>query len=384
MGNFPLYSAPPGTVQRMPVFFYVSPDSAAAAFDAVLAFTHGDRFQPLPGYQVMAHHFHTNLGRRITESGSTETRFPEFDAMQSAGVNIFSTADSPQPLNVQAALFEASRKSADKDFLFVPSVEIFSNLMGGHTDVLLSHPVLWVEGREANTPMVEDDPTLGRVYRVTTADELMEMLTRENGIVFMPHPRTKGSTGYPDAIRNTAHFKHERYGGVGWRWGMGLDLSATRLSEFRVLPLIDEMNNWIAASPGPPKYMVAINEIYDQNPADDVYAMGPVSYLKMDVLPGPEDFGSIVDALRSGQFFVTSGEVLLPSYEVTGTAGRRSVVAEVEWTFPLEFVEAVWGDGVNTDSRSGGSASRSRCRQVPNGCASLRGMRPGTEPWHNR
>jgi len=24
-------------------------------------------------------------------------------------------------------------------------------------------------------------------------------------------------------------------------------------------------------------------------------------------------------------------------------------VAEVEWTFPLEFVEVVWGDGVTTD-----------------------------------
>jgi hypothetical protein len=27
----------------------------------------------------------------------------------------------------------------------------------------------------------------------------------------------------------------------------------------------------------------------------------------------------------------------------------RSVAAEVEWTFPLDFVEVVWGDGVKTD-----------------------------------
>jgi hypothetical protein len=197
--------------------------------------------------------------------------------------------------------------------------------------------------------MVQEDPTYGRVYRVTTADEMMEMLARENGIVFMPHARTKGSTGYPDAIKNTAHFNHERYGGLGWRWGMGLDLSATRLSEFRSLPLIDEMNNWVADSAGPPKYMLAINETYDQNPVDDVYAMGPVSYPRMDALPGPEDFSPIVDALRTGNFFATSGEVLIPTYEVTGSAGRRSVVAEVEWTFPMELVEGVWGDGVKTE-----------------------------------
>jgi hypothetical protein len=30
---------------------------------------------------------------------------------------------------------------------------------------------------------------------------------------------------------------------------------------------------------------------------------------------------------------------------VEGRGRERAVVAEVEWTFPLEFVEAVWGDG---------------------------------------
>lgn len=27
----------------------------------------------------------------------------------------------------------------------------------------------------------------------------------------------------------------------------------------------------------------------------------------------------------------------------------RTIVAEVEWTFPLDFVEVVWGDGVSRD-----------------------------------
>jgi hypothetical protein len=34
---------------------------------------------------------------------------------------------------------------------------------------------------------------------------------------------------------------------------------------------------------------------------------------------------------------------------VQGTGSRRTVVADVEWTFPLEFVEVVWGDGKKTD-----------------------------------
>jgi len=28
---------------------------------------------------------------------------------------------------------------------------------------------------------------------------------------------------------------------------------------------------------------------------------------------------------------------------------RRTITADVEWTFPLDFVEVVWGDGRTTD-----------------------------------
>ena len=49
-----------------------------------------------------------------------------------------------------------------------------------------------------------------------------------------------------------------------------------------------------------------------------------------------------------GDYFVTSGEVLIPAYGVGGTGARRTIEAEVEWTFPLDFVEVVWGDGVTT------------------------------------
>lgn len=35
----------------------------------------------------------------------------------------------------------------------------------------------------------------------------------------------------------------------------------------------------------------------------------------------------------------------------TTTGYKRTITADVEWTFPLEFVEVVWGDGVKTDRR---------------------------------
>ena len=41
--------------------------------------------------------------------------------------------------------------------------------------------------------------------------------------------------------------------------------------------------------------------------------------------------------------------MLIPSYAVQGTGAKRTISADVEWTFPLEFVEVVWGDGQKTD-----------------------------------
>ncbi len=70
--NFALYSARPGTTQRMTVFLYPSADTAEATFERAASFTHGDRYKPLPGYQVMNHHYHMDLGRRLGEAGSLD------------------------------------------------------------------------------------------------------------------------------------------------------------------------------------------------------------------------------------------------------------------------------------------------------------------------
>ena len=40
--------------------------------------------------------------------------------------------------------------------------------------------------------------------------------------------------------------------------------------------------------------------------------------------------------------------MLITNYAVEGSGRQRKVVADVEWTFPLEFAEVVWGDGDKT------------------------------------
>jgi hypothetical protein len=351
LANWSLYSAPPGTEQRMAAYFYPTLGDAERAFDAALAFTNGDVYRRVPGYRVMGSHYHTNLGRSLIESGSVDTRMPDFEVLRSAGLEIVGPVDRPRDatqLEEQHFLFEGAQRHSDEGFVVMPQMEN-SNLLGGHWDLLFSHPVYYVDERPEGTPLVTSHPEYGQLYNIGSAEDMMAMVEAEDMLIYMPHPRTKGSTGYPDAVRETPQFLHDRYRGVGWRWGMGSDLSERRLSGKRVIPLLDDMNNWIADTDLQLKSLLAITETYFKAPGDDVYANGPVTYLRMDRLPPPGEYGPIVDALELGHYFVSSGEVVVPEHEVTGSGPDALLTAEVSWTFPLDFVEVVYGDGTTTD-----------------------------------
>ncbi len=353
-GNWSLYSAPPGTEQHMAAYFYPTVGDHEDGFDAALAFTHGDVFPDLPGYKVMASHFHLDVGRTLMATGSVDSRMDDFEVLRSAGIDIAGPVDRPRDetqLEEQRWLFEGAARHSDDEFMVLPEMEN-NNLLGGHWDLLFSHPVYYVDERAPGTPLVTERPGYGRVYNIGSVDDMLSMIQAEDMLVFMPHPRTKGSTGYPDAIRDTPQFLNDRYRGAGWRWGMGSDLSETRLSEKRVLPLFDDMNNWVTGTGLRPKYLMAISETYRKGPGDDVYANGPVSYLHIGGLPEPGDYAPIVGALDRGDYFVTSGEVLIPAVRYEGSGRDMRAVADVQWTFPLAFVEVVFGDGERTTTRT--------------------------------
>ena len=358
--NFALVSARPGTWQHMPVFFYVSADAGRPTFEAALNYTRGDRYKPIPGYKVMAQHFHTSPVPRAMALGGLDVRLPDFDVMRAAGVEIFGPVGpggaggfggggSEGRLQNLARYYELARRHSDSSFLITPYHEGSAAGSGGHWDLLLSKPVYWSEDRKPGQPLVENHPTYGRVYRLGGPDDMLEMAKRENILLFMPHARSKGSTGYPDAIKDKGYFKSEQYRGIGYRWGMGVDGSEIRLCEYRCLDILDDMNNWYADLPSPPKYLEAITETYRKGPGDDIYANNPVSYVKLDALPKVDDMTPLIETMKRGDYFVTSGEVLIPAYRVEGTGSQRTITADVEWTFPLEFAEVVWGDGEKTE-----------------------------------
>jgi len=112
----------------------------------------------------------------------------------------------------------------------------------------------------------------------------------------------------------------------------------------RCLDLLDEMNNWTG-----PKYMIAEGDTYMKYPDDETFPQLVVNYVKLDRVPKfKEDWSPIVSAMRGGDYFVSSGEVLFRNWGIEGSGPRRTYTAEVEWTFPPEFAELVWGDGDKT------------------------------------
>ena len=128
---------------------------------------------------------------------------------------------------------------------------------------------------------------------------------------------------------------------------MGLDLSNMRgACEWRCFDALDTMNNKNVGTGLRPKYLIADIDDYEKAPDMDLYPQIPVTYIKLDRVPGAgESWAPILEALHNGQMFVTTGEILIRSYAVEGTGNQRTVNADLEWTFPLEFVEVTVGDG---------------------------------------
>lgn len=355
VGNFALFNAPPGTWQRMASYFYLSPDDGRATQEQVLAFTHGDRYKPLPGYQVAISHFHTHFAEELNDAGSLDVQPPWIPAFRALGINIAMMSDfhgdghpsDPGPLRFpeQHAYFDACRRHSDRDFLLMPGEEPNAHF-GGHYTTVFPGPVYWSKVRPEGKPFVEEHPEFGRVYYTGSAEDELELLKREGGLIWQSHPRTKGSTGYPDATRETPYFLSDRFLGGAYQ-SLPADLSQSRICEERCFGTLDDMNNWAA-----PKYLFAEGDTYTKFPDDEIYPHLIVNYVKVDPLPRfDQDWSPITRAIRAGDFFVSTGEILIGQFAVEGTGAKREIKAQLEWTFPLEFMEVVWGDGDTTGGR---------------------------------
>jgi hypothetical protein len=170
--NFALHNAPPGTWQHMSVYFLASTEAAEPTRQAVMAFTHGDRFKAVPGHKTMVNHFHLRFTERLRATGSLDNTFQDLMAMRALGLNIVGLSDFHGDLRVndtgvgryedQRDYALASQKASDKDFLVTPWEEP-SAYFGGHYNVMFPKNVYWTKRRDPGQPFTETLPGFGKV-----------------------------------------------------------------------------------------------------------------------------------------------------------------------------------------------------------------------------
>lgn len=341
----PWFNAPPQTKQRLNFFCLLDAGDPLSVLNKVKKFTHDDTYASLPGYKTMSSHFHNEFIMNVVMKNKPIPDTPNFvKVFKKTGIDIVHlgefhyTAHPKGPddarLKELHALFEQCERLSDDEFLLLPGEEP-NEFFGGHWLQLFPMPVYWIMSRKNDQPYKTEHPKYGTVYRIANADEMLDLLKEVNGLAWTAHPRTKGSTGYPDKYKSEPFFKSDHFLGSAWKQ-MPADLSQSRLG-LRVLDLMDDMNNW-----GEQKKVLAEADLFTIEPENEMYAHLNVNYLQLDSLPSYKaGWQSVLDALKMGKFFSSTGEVLIPSFKIDD----QKVSFNVKWTFPLSFAEIVSGDG---------------------------------------
>jgi len=366
----PWVNAPPGSVQDMGVFLLPDSGDAASVTQAALAYTRNDSFKRLAGHHTFTSHYHIEHTEAFLNTARFQQSTQVPDGLESPdfvkrfkdmNVDIVHLAElhlgkealdrAGDRLTLLKTMHAETKRLSDDKLLLLPGEEPNVHL-GGHWISFFPKPVYWTLDRKDGQPFVEDDPKLGKVYHVGSQDDVLKLMQAEHGLMWTAHPRIKGSLGFPDKHKDTPFFKSDRFLGGAWK-NMPSDYSLPRLGT-RVLDTLDDMNNW-AANPSERKFAPGEVDVFQIDRNSELYAHMNINYLRLDgPLPTYADgWAGVLDALRGGRFFTTTGEVLIPAFSIDGAKsgeetafGRNATVrATIEWTFPVAYAEIVSGDG---------------------------------------
>ncbi|RYY14137.1 MAG: hypothetical protein EOO04_30715 [Chitinophagaceae bacterium] len=354
----PWFNAPPGTRQRLNFYCLLSVKQGAETLTEIKRFTNADVYPKLDKFKRFSSHFHNEFVMNVIMAGKKVPDTPSFvKVFKSMGVDIVHLGEfhytahpkgpDEQRLKELDELFKMCARYSDDGFLLLPGEEP-NEFLGGHWLQFFPKPVYWIMSRAKDVPFISQHPDYGKVYRVGSKDEMLKLLELENGLAWTAHPRTKGSTGYPDKYKSEPFFTSPHFMGAAWK-PIPADLSVDRLG-IRVLDLMDDMNNW-----GLRKKVIAEADLFTIEPANEMYAHMNVNYLQMEEMPDyAGGWKPVIDVLNRGRFFSTTGEVLIPAFSVGGaisgdtlqlsTAKSQTVSFRAKWTFPLEFALIVSGD----------------------------------------
>ena len=294
----PWMNAPPGTEQEMGLFLLPGTGPAADTLSSVLPYTHADRFPHLNGFVTFAPHWHLADTVQTIEKGSWHPPFKT--AMEDVGIDSAMIMDfhidghpgvlTETRLHELDEYYKSTRAQSDSKYLLIPSEEA-DIYLGGHWGLVFPHPVYWFQGGKPSEPFISADPKYGKVYRVRDTDEMWKLVKAEGGLAYQTHPRTKGSTGYPDKILDKPFFRDSSYLGIGWK-AMPSDLSSPRLGE-RAFKTLDDLNNL-----GLHKKMVGEVDVFQISTDDELYAHLNINYLRLPSLPSYDHYDRLLEAVN--------------------------------------------------------------------------------------
>jgi len=300
-------------------------------------------------------------GKRIHGNAPTQEFAAVFKRM---GINIvhlaefhrqnedghFRNTDSIR-LDEMKKMFELYHQYSDDNFLLLPGEEgrwYMANpwppdpkIDPGHWMSFFPRPVYFTWLRAIGQPFAERIEPYGMVYHLDGREDAIRLLNEQQGLGWTSHPRIKASFATPDAFKDTDFYKSRMWLGAAWK-SMPVDLSQDRLGR-RPLDLLDDMSNWAIVGGYPLKAMPGEIDLFEIDRTNELYANMNTNYLQLDRLPRGDDWTPVLDALRERKFFTTTGEILIHSFAIH----NGKATADLQWTFPLSFVELISGDGTS-------------------------------------
>ena len=341
----PWIDAPKNKKQSMGCFLLLSLKNPEITLDCVAKYTHNDTYKEIPGYITFANHFHAAIA--MTDS-TVNPSGPKFrDAMMALNVKTVQIADfhgdgNPKDtgfvrLNQLKKMFEVCEKySVPDSFTMIPGEEA-NAYFPGHTMYFFPKQVYLTLRKGLTQPYQEIIPGYGKVFHAGSEIDIYNIYRDNGGIVWTSHPRIKSSQKTPDMFVHHPTFQDDNvFFGGDWK-AMPLDLSDDRLG-VRSLKLLDDMNQL-----GFRKGILGEVDPFKIDISHELYAHMNINYVKVSGVPSAKDWSPVFDAIKNFDFFTTTGEVLIHKWDISPS--KDSIIAYLEWTFPMAFAEVTWGEG---------------------------------------
>ncbi len=213
----PWFNAPPGTEQRLGVFYLLSRGPADEALREALRYTRGDRFADLPGHVTLSSHWHMAIAvAAMQEAASGRGRtVPDFvrmfkdmnvDAVHLAEFHGDGHPQDPGPLRLPEleAMFAECRRLSDDELLLLPGEEANVHLglpapgrHPGHWIYLFPRPVAWIMRRAEGSRSSRTTPAWASSIASGTGTRCSASSNASAGSPGPPTPGSRHRAGPP-------------------------------------------------------------------------------------------------------------------------------------------------------------------------------------------